>query len=36
MVSNFAITIYYCYEWRDPITDEKRWLKIQLVQMKAA
>ena len=31
----FAITVYYCYEQRGHNTDEKRWLKIQLVQMKA-
>ena len=26
--------MYYCYGWRDPNTEEKRWLKINLVQMK--
>ena len=25
---SFVITIYYCGEWRDPNTEEKRWLKI--------
>ena len=32
---NFVITICYYYQWRCPNTEEKRWLKIQMVQMKA-
>ena len=31
MVNN---KINYCYEWTDPNTEEERWLKIYLVQMK--
>ena len=34
--SSFAITVYFYYEWKDPNTEEKRCLKIKLLQMKAA
>lgn len=27
-----VITIYYCYRWKDPNTEEKWWLKKQLVR----
>ena len=34
--SSFALTIYNYYEWRDPNTEEKSCIKIQLPQMKFA
>ena len=27
MASSFTVDIYHCYEWRDPNTEEERWLK---------
>ena len=34
MAGSFAITIYYCYEWRDPNAEKKRWLKIKKYKWK--
>ena len=27
----FVMTIYHCYQWRDPNTEKDRWLKKQNV-----
>ena len=33
---SFEINIFYYYEWKDPNTEEKRCLKIQLLQIRIA